>query len=88
MKVKDGFIVRNIAGKIMAVPVGKRAQDLHGMIVLNETGAFIWKLLETDQTLETLINAVYEEYDISKDQAREAVIKYTDLMRESGLLDD
>lgn len=88
MKVKNGFIIRNIAGKIMAVPVGERAQDLHGMVVLNETGAFIWKLLEKDQTIDSLTDSVFEEYEVSKEAAKESVIKFTDLMRKSGVLDD
>ena len=43
MKIKSGFIVRKIANQYMAVPVGERSQELHGMIGLNETGAFLWK---------------------------------------------
>lgn len=88
MKVKNGFIIRRIAGKIMAVPVGERAQDLHGMVVLNETGAFIWELLEKEQTIESLTDAVFEEYEISKEDAKASVIKFTNLMRDSGVLDD
>ena len=34
MKIKDGFIIRKIADQYMAVPVGARAKELHGMIGL------------------------------------------------------
>ena len=50
MKVKSGFILRKIGSKYMAVPVGERTRDVHGMVALNETGAFIWQLLEEDRT--------------------------------------
>ena len=59
MKIKSGFIVRKIADQHMAVPVGERSQELHGMIGLNETGAFLWELLEEDQTEESLADLTF-----------------------------
>ena len=46
MKVKDGFLLRQVAGAWMAVPVGERLAQVRGLISLNETGASIWRLLE------------------------------------------
>ena len=87
MKIKSGFVIREIAGQYMAVPVGERVNDLHGMIALNETGAFIWKLLENEKTEEELAEALTEDYDVSFEEALEAVKEFHELMRKERVLE-
>lgn len=86
MKVKDGFVIRNIAGQYMAVPVGKRTKDLHGMIALNETGAFLWNLLREDQSLDYLIQALLNEYDVSPELARSSILEFLDILSSEKVL--
>ena len=45
MKIKNGFILRNVSDAYVVVAVGEAAKDFNGMITLNETGAFLWKTL-------------------------------------------
>ena len=87
MKIKSGFVIREIAGQYMAVPVGERVNDLHGMIALNETGAFIWKLLEDEKTEEDLARALTEEYEVSYEEALEAVKEFRELMEKEQVLE-
>lgn len=87
MKIKSGFVIREIAGQYMAVPVGERVNDLHGMIALNETGAFIWKLLENEKTEEELARALTEEYEVSYEEALEAVREFLELILNENLSD-
>jgi hypothetical protein len=87
MKIKSGFVIREIAGQYMAVPVGERVNDLHGMIALNETGAFIWKLLENEKTEEDLARALTEEYEVSYEEALEAVREFRELMEKEQVLE-
>ena len=88
MKIKTGYVIREIAGQYMAIPVGKRVNDLHGMIALNETGAFIWKLLDQEMSEEELTKAITEEYEVSFDDAMAAVKEFHGLMLKEGVLED
>lgn len=88
MKIKDGFVVRKIANQYMAVPVGARAKELHGMIGLNETAAFLWELLKEETTEEELASRLYEEYEISEDGALESVHRFCELLQKEGVLED
>lgn len=88
MKIKSGFIVRKIADQHMAVPVGERSQELHGMIGLNETGAFLWKLLEEDQTEESLVSALTLDYEVTQDQAKTSVQTFLNRLKDEGVLKD
>ena len=42
MKIKKGFVVRKVGNEHVVVPVGELSKTFHGMINLNETGAFLW----------------------------------------------
>lgn len=69
MKIKEGFILRNVAGSNIVVPFGDRCMDFNGMITLNETGAFIWKQLENDVEEADIVKAILAEYDAGVDEA-------------------
>ena len=88
MKIKEGFVVRKIANQCMAVPVGARAKELHGMIGLNETAAFLWELLKEDRTEEELAKLLYNEYEITVEKALETVKKFGALLAKEGVLAD
>lgn len=46
MRIKDGFVMRDVAGQAVVIATGEASKDFHGMVKLNETGAVIWRGLE------------------------------------------
>ena len=88
MKMKDGFVLRKIAGQYMAVPVGARAKELHGMIGLNETGAFIWERLSGSLSLESIVQALCETYEVDERSATASVQSFCQRLQEEGVLAD
>ena len=63
MKIKNGFILRDVGGKTFVVAVGERSREFKGMITLNETGKLIWQTLEKGATGEEVVNAILAEYE-------------------------
>ena len=45
MKIKEGYILRNVAGSFVVVPIGEAASEFNGMMNLNDTGAFLFEKL-------------------------------------------
>lgn len=86
MRVKSGFVLRKIGTKYMAVPVGERTRDVHGMIALNETGAFIWQLMEEERTEEEIVGKLLEEYEVDRDTAAGALGRFRAKLAEEGVL--
>lgn len=72
MKLKDGFILRDVAGQTVVLPSGADL-DLNMMITLNDTGKFLWTLLETEKTEAELVSALLSEYDVDEATAAAAV---------------
>lgn len=72
MKLKSGFILRDVAGQTVVLPAGED-MDLNMMITLNDTGKFLWQLLETERTDSDLVTALLNEYDVDEATAIAAV---------------
>lgn len=86
MKIKAGYVLRQVADTYMAVPVGNEASKLRGVIALNETGFRIWKELERENTLESIVQRLSGEYEVSMETMRQNVQEFLDVLEEKGLL--
>ena len=88
MKIKSGFVLEEVGGVFLAVAVGERAEELKVLIKLNSTGAFLWhKLAERDVTEAELVDALLEEYDVSRDVAEKSVAAFVKAVSDGGLID-
>lgn len=86
MKRSPDFLLQDVAGTLVIVPVGKAVSAFPGMITLNETGAYIWELLETEQTVETLTQALVARYEVDSDNARQDVEAFVNKLQPTGAL--
>ena len=86
MKIKKGFVIRKVGGDSVVVPVGEMSKKFHGMINLNETGAFLWRILEKGSDEKGLLDALLSEYDVSEDIAAKDVKTFIDKLTEAGLV--
>ena len=54
MRIKQGFMLREVANNFIVVPVGKASEKFRGLITLNSTGAFLWRNLEQETTKDEI----------------------------------
>ena len=88
MKRSSGFLMRQVAGRYVLAPVGDTVKTFSGMVTMNTTGKFLWDLLENDQTVDSLAQALVDNYEVSFDKAKEDVIKYLEpLMPIKAIID-
>lgn len=86
MKLKYDFVINNVAGETVAVSVGNN-DSFNGYIKLNETGAFIFKMLKKDTGVEEIVNAILKEYpDATAEAARESVNNLIEQLQGAELL--
>ena len=87
MKLKEGFVLRQVGGSYVVVAVGLQTLDFKGMIRLNETGAFLWKCLSAEEcTEESLVTALTNEYDVDDKRAAADVGAFVQSLRQADLL--
>ena len=87
MKIKEGFLLRKVAGNIIVVPTGNKVMDFNVMISLNETGAFLWELLNNELTELQLVEKIIAEFKVSKKIAQEDVKTFVKRLEKEGLLE-
>lgn len=73
MKIKEGFLLRNVAGNNVVVPIGQATLDFNGMMSLNDTGAFLFSKMIEGTTREKLIKELMAEYGIDEQLAQKDV---------------
>ncbi|MBR4868082.1 MAG: PqqD family protein [Clostridia bacterium] len=86
MKIKSGFVLQEVAGQTVVMPVGE-GLDLNMMITLNETGAFLWRQLEEETDETTLVAALLAEYDVDEQTARTHVKAYVEKLYQHGFFE-
>jgi hypothetical protein len=88
MKVKEDYLLRNVAGSHIVVPVGEGSLDFSGVITLNEVGAFLWEALQQDTTQEALVQALLGEYDVDEATAAADTAEFIAKLKGADLLAD
>lgn len=88
MKIKNGFILRQIADTYIVVAVGEEAKKANVMITLNETGGFLWEKLSEGATEEDLVKAILGEYEIDEATAKADVAAFVQKVKDNGLVEE
>ena len=87
MKINGEFIVREIIGECVLVPVGETALRFNGIISLNPVSAVIWKGLLENKDRDRLLEDILEEFEVERDQAAADLDEFLQLLRQNQLLD-
>ena len=88
MKLKYEFIVREIVGEYVLVPVGEAALNFGGMITTSEVGAFLMDALKSGASRQTLVDSVLAEYDVDAETAEKDVDEFLANLTELGILEN
>jgi hypothetical protein len=87
MKRKDDFMLQNVGGQGILVPLGAQVMDTNALITLNPTGRYVWELMAEDCSIDELAAAVAEKFDVELDRARVDVQAFLDEITSMGLVE-
>lgn len=89
MRIKSGFELRDICGEHIVVAYGAENVDFTKLITLNESAAYLWKLvIDKDFGEEDLVQLLLTEYDVEKEQASADVKELLASWKNAGLVGD
>ena len=86
MKLDKNFVLRRVVDNAVLVPFGQKMIDFNGMISLNKVGAFLAEKLQEETTLDALVAAVIEKYDVDAETAAADVSRFLDELRANKVL--
>lgn len=82
--IKQGYVVREIAGEFIAVPIDSSCGT--SIIILNPVSKFIWDELQNEKTFDEMLDAMLKNYDVSKEEAESDLKDFLMQLVENGLL--
>lgn len=86
MKIRDGFVLREVAGQAVVIATGEASRHFRGMIRLNATGKTVWQCLADGLTEEQIVTQLTAAYAVPPEQARSDVRELLGKMRDAGFL--
>lgn len=87
MKIKSEFLLRKISDTFVVVPVGSAVVDFSGLINLNETGAFLFEILQKGAEERELVEKLLNEYEVSPEIAERDVKAFISNVKEADILE-
>lgn len=87
MKLKNEIVLGSVDGKDFAIATGSLSKKFHGLINNNPTADFIFKLLQTEQTEDSIVSAMVEKYDACEEVIRADVKEILSQLKDMGILE-
>jgi hypothetical protein len=85
--VKAGdFVARTIAGETIIVPVRGQVGDLEAIYNFNDVGSFIWERLDGRASVDQIIEALCQEFEVPREQAAQDAAEFLESLQSAGLI--
>ena len=88
MKIRNGFVVREVGDKKYAVATGDSAKHFKGMLTLNDMGVFMFDLLKKQTTESEIVDKILEEYDADRPTVEKDVAEFIAKLKEIDVIEE
>ena len=90
MKLKDGLILREVAGQYVIVPTGKRVQEETNIVYISSSAAYLWEYMKDHEfEKEDLVKRIMEHYTgVTEEKAAEDVEKFLKILADNNIMED
>ena len=87
MKIKEGFVLRNVVDEFIVMPTGDNIAKFDGAVVLNEVSAFVFEQMKHPVSREDLLEAVLNEFEVDEATAKADLDALIEKLTEMGLIE-
>jgi hypothetical protein len=87
MKIKSGYLLREVAGQFIVVPVGNQAISFNGIITLNKSGKVIWEVMQKETSVEEIVQALKKVFEVSDEVANKDVNTFLETLKKHSLVE-
>lgn len=85
MKIKEGYRLRKVGNNSIVVAVG--GINFTGLITVNETGTFIWKMLEKGAEPDEVVDALAKECEVTPSDIKDEVFEFLEKLKGADLIE-
>ncbi len=87
MRIKEGYVLRQVSSQWVVLPVGKASVSFNGMLSLNDSGVLLWRTLENGSDRDAMADALLAEYDVEREQALSDVDEFISTLEKVGCIE-
>ena len=87
MKIKDGYLLREIADTFIVVPIAERVIEFKGMMTLSGVAAKVWEFLGADRSYQEVLDHIVSLYEVDRDTADKDLKILLGQMESGGVLE-
>lgn len=84
-KLNSGFALKQIIDEYIVVATGEKTLKFSSVLVLNEVGAKVFKLLQAGKQPDDMAQAIAQEYDIPFETAAADVNRFLQKLEKDGV---
>ena len=85
-KANPDFLLREVAGEAVLIPIGEAGVFENSVISLNDTCSFLWKLFQEPRTVEEVIEEAKKEYEDPDGEMEQGIYGFVADYLKYGLL--
>lgn len=86
MKIKEGYVLKEVAKEYIVVPVGDEAINFNGILTLNKSAKLLFEALQKDVEIDDLVKLLLDRYDIDQEKALEDVKAFIHVLESRNIL--
>ena len=88
MKIKEKYVMREVAGQAIVIAVGEESKKFKGMINLNRTGKDVWTGLEKGLNLAEIVKKMADDYEVDENTAMQDIESMVNRLLKIGVLEN
>ncbi len=90
MRLKDGLILREVAGQYVIIPTGKRVREVTNIVYISSSAAYLWEYMKDHEfEKEDLVERLLDHYTgVTREKASEDVGRFLKILSDNNILDD
>lgn len=88
MKIKENYVMREVAGQAIVIAVGEESKKFKGMINLNRTGKDVWTGLEKGLNLAEIVKKMAADYEVDENTAMQDIESMVNRLLKIGVLEN
>ena len=85
MKIKEGYRLRKVGSNSIVVALG--GINFTGLITVNETGTYIWNMLEKGAEADEIVTALANECNVPEDNIKDEVAEFIEKLKGADLIE-
>lgn len=88
MKIRDGFILKDVAGSKIVIATGEQRMNFNGVITFNEVGAEVFNLLDGTNSVEDIVAKISSDYNAPVEIVKADIEKLIEKMKKHNLIEE